>query len=717
MRLCAKSSAALGRFRRAAGQIGLVLAGIALAAPFAIGQMPDTAALGLNPAAASLGAINKAKGQDIILRWAPDPAGLWLNSLRGFYTIEKQEFKTIADFHPEKYTLVHPGLRPWPAERILEAFESGLDSSLLIAGQCLYGEWESIDTTQELDIKALYDRNQELTNRYGIALFAADRYPLAAEAMALRYTDENAYTQHSVIYRISLFIDSVLAVQTTTVFDGFDQKVFKPALKSYGEEEGKVILSWDRKIHEQSYTAYWIERSKDQQRFERINAYPYVHAQDVNNSLGEADINYIIPVANYDPYYYRIVGIDAFGDESEPSEAVRLMGRDRSPPPVPDAPRAYMPDETYMAIEWAQDSIADDLAGYYILYAAERDGVYAPLSEALPPAARRHKDYFPNYFGQNYYRICAIDTAGNTACTNPVYGFIQDTIPPGKPVGLKAKIDSSGIVTLHWPLGPERDIMGYNVYFSNRYNGVFSILTTAPVRDTLYRDTINLNSLTKEAFYRIAAVDVRSNTSAFSDMAMVVRPDTIPPGPAVFTRYELRDNGVYLEWAPSGSRDVVSHQLFRQSGDSSFVLRQVLDDSGGPIFLDSLVEAATLYTYRIIAVDASGLRSTSVKDLTVRTLAAKGSPEISLEVSQDARAVTIQYRLSEPQRELRRVVLLRSVDEGPFLTWKSIEQPDFSPISDKLEPNRKHSYKAMAITDKGQKTQYSTIKTVNYEME
>jgi hypothetical protein len=717
MRLCAPPSIALGRSRRAIGHIGLTLVAIALTAHAAKGQSPDTAALGRNPVAASLSAINKAKGQDIILRWAPGPAGLWLNSLRGYYAIEKQEFRTIADFHPEKYALVQAGLRPWPEAQILAAFEASSDSSLLIAGHCLYGEWESIDTTRELDIKALYDRNQELTNRYGVALFAADRFPLAAEAMALRYTDENAYTQHSVIYRISLFVDSVLTVQATTVFDGFDQKVFKPALKSFGEEEGKVILSWDRKIHEQSYTAYWIERSKDQQRFERLNAYPYIHALDVNNALGDADINYIIPVTNYEPYYYRIVGIDAFGDESEPSEAVRLMGRDRSPPPLPDAPRAYMPDETHMRIEWAQDSIAGDLVGYYILYAAERDGAYTPLSDALPPTARRHEDYFPNYFGQNYYRICAIDTAGNFACTNPVYGFIQDTIPPGKPVGLEAKVDSSGIVTLHWPLGPERDIMGYNVYFSNRYNGVFSILTSEPVRDTLYRDTISLNSLSKEVFYRIAAVDMRSNVSDFSDMAMALRPDTIPPGPAVFTHYELRENGVYLEWAPSGSRDVARHQLFRQSGSSGFVLLKELGNSAPPAFLDSLVEAATLYTYRVIALDASGLASKSVKDLPLRTPPAAGRPEIALEARREGKSVTIQYRLSEPPTELRRVVLLRSVNGGPFLTWKTVENPDFSPISDQIEAKSNHSYKAMAITFSGRKTPYSPVKTVNHEME
>jgi len=670
------------------------------------------------PIPAKLTAINKSKDGDIILRWAPQPAGVWLNSTqRGFYTIEKQEFKTIADFNPENFVPVATNLYPWTEEKILARLETSGDSSLLIAGHCLYGEWESIDTTKELDIKGMYDRSQELTNRYGIALFAADRFPQAAEAMALRYTDKNARVEHSVIYRISLVIDSIIIAQTTTIFDGFDEKYYKPAIKSTGEEEEKIIISWDRKIHEKYYTAYWIERSVDNDDFQRINSLPYIHAEDVQASLGESDINFVLSVENYQPYYYRIIGIDPFGDESEPSEAILLMGRDRTPPPFPENPRAYMPDETHMLIEWQQDTMAEDLMGYYILYSAERDGIYAPLSPELSADTRSFTDYFPNYFGQNYYRICAVDTARNQACTDPVYGFIQDTIPPRKPTGLKAEIDSAGVVTLHWPLGPERDIMGYKVYFSNRYNGVFSIISNDIVRDTIYRDTISLNSLSREVFYRIVAMDLRNNTSDFSDMVMVMRPDTIPPGPAVFTSYEVRENGIYLAWSPSSSRDVVGHRLYRSEAGEEYGLLTEFQDTKTTEYLDTLVEAFRIYSYRIIAVDVSGLRSQPVHDLTLKSADKRQVPEITIDITRQDAELSIQYKLSDEMIPLKRIILMKATGDGPFLTWKTIENPDFSPVIDSFNSSDKYSYKAMAVTAQGHKTKYSPVKTIGYGME
>jgi uncharacterized protein len=657
----------------------------------------------------SLSAINKGKDQDIILRWAPEPAGTWLKSVqRGFYIIEKQVFKSIADFHPENFELVIGPLFPWSSDTIEAKFESTQDSSLLIAGHCLYGEWESIDTTRELDIKGMYDRAQELTNRYGIALFTADRYPIAAEAMALRFVDKNAYVDHSVIYRISLFIDSVLVAQTTTIFDGFDKKVYKPVLKSFGEEEEKIILSWDRKIHEKSYTSYWIERSRDSINFERINTLPYIHAEDVQQSLGESDINYIISVNNYDPYYYRIVGLDPFGDESEPSEAIKLMGKDRTPPPAPNDAKAHMPDDRFMHVEWMQDTTSDDLHAYFILYSKESDGVFLPLSDTLPAFVRSFIDRAPDYINKKFYKICAIDTAGNYACTDPVYGFVQDTFPPEKPTGLHGVIDSSGVVTLQWDLGPERDIDGYHIYFSNRFNGVFSIISNDLVRDTTFQDSISLNSLTKEVFYRIVAVDVRGNYSDFSDMVRVIRPDTIPPGPAIFTKYEVREQGIYMEWHPSRSSDVIIHHLYRSMDGEAFILIDSFINRNENQYLDTIVSPDVRYTYRILAVDDSGLQSTSVQDVSVKSPVKKlvSAPILSVMAEGKKAIISLTYDPS-----MKKVIIYRSIDKGPFLTWKHLDNQQESLIDD-LSPGVEYHYKAMAILESGVKTNFSETQII-----
>lgn len=671
----------------------------------------------LNNEVGTLSAINKSKDKDILLRWLPTSAGLWLNSLKGYYTIEKAEFKEAIDFDPNSFVMIEKRLEPWTEEKILEIFENTKDSSLLIAGQCLYGPWESIDTSKNMDIKGMYERYQELTNRYGIAAFSADRYAIVAEAMALRYVDKKAKTENSVIYRVCLFVDSLLVAQTTTVFDGFTDLNKRPVIKNGLEEESKIVLTWDREIHEKNYTSYWIEHSIDNRLYERLHSLPYVHAEDVTQSLGSADISWILAVENYKPRYYRIIGVDPFGDDSEPSEALLLMGRDRTAPPVPDNVRAYMQSETSMTIQWSQDTIVGDLKGYYIMYAKERDGIYILLSDTLPVETNQFIDYFPNYFGQNYYLVCAIDTADNVACSFPTYGFIQDTVPPSKPIGLKGVIDSSGVVTLHWPLGLERDIMGYNVYFSNRYDGVFSIITNEPIRDTIFKDTINLNSLSKELFYRISAVDVRSNTSDFSDMVLVMRPDTIPPGAAVFTTHKVLENGIYLQWVPSGHRDVISHRLYRKKGDAQFEMLTEFKDSNKREYLDTLVDGSTIYIYRILAVDDAGLISKSVEDIRVKSSDKQYLPIISLDIEQKENVLTIEYRLSEGNKNIKRIILMKSIGEGPFLTWKTIENPDFNPINDWIDVGKNQSYKAMAITNSGQKTKYSPVKTIGYGME
>lgn len=657
--------------------------------------------------------IIKSKNNDIIIRWVHTTSGLWLDGIKAHYTVEKQEFKSIEDFHPDRYIKLADGIKAWSVDSILNVFEITQDSSLLIAGECLYGEWESI-RDEPLDINGMYQRYQELENRFGMALFAADRYAIASEAMGLRFTDTNAKVSTSIIYRISMYLDDELLTQTTVVYDGFLDRKFKPEIAWTFEEEGKVVLVWNRETHQRHYTSYWIEMSEDAKNFTRLYGIPYVHAVDQAGKLEKNEISITIPVENYMPQHYRIVGIDPFGDDSEPSDAILLMGRDRTPPPPPDFAKAYMPDETHMLIEWIQDSIASDFKAYHVLYSPERDGVYSILSDTLMPDIRSFKDYFPDYFGHNYYKVCALDTALNIACTAPVYGFIQDTIPPGKPVGLNAKINENGIVTLHWQLGSELDINGYNVYFSNRHNGVYSIITSTPLRDTIYRDTINLNSLTSEVFYRISAVDVRGNTSDFSDFIKVNRPDTIPPGPALFIKYEVRDNGVYLEWTPSGSKDVIAHHLYRKLDNMDFILLKSISDPVEYYYLDSLWEGSNTYTYKILAVDKSGLFSKSVQNLRVKTPSVNNAPEIILDVASQENEILIRYQFSNTSADIRRVILLKAIGDGPFLTWKTIENPDFNPVSDLIFHNSQLHYKAMAITKTGQKTIYSAVKTITH---
>src|SRR5690606_27865399 len=76
---------------------------------------------------------------------------------------------------------------------------------VLAAGQCLYGAWES----QEGEGENIFGRFEEATNRYNIALLAADLDTLAADALGLRYVDYQVNKGQQYLYIISPNKDSL----------------------------------------------------------------------------------------------------------------------------------------------------------------------------------------------------------------------------------------------------------------------------------------------------------------------------------------------------------------------------------------------------------------------------------------------------------------------------------------------------------------------------
>src|SRR5690606_4836265 len=104
------------------------------------------------------------------------------------------------------------------------------------------------------------------------------------------------------------------------------------------------------------YTAYYIERSQNNLDFERLNKHPFVHGA----SADIPDQKYFIytdEVENYTHYYYRIIGINPFGELSIPSDAVPPQGRDRTPPVVKTPGSLRRNDSVDNEILWDHDPI------------------------------------------------------------------------------------------------------------------------------------------------------------------------------------------------------------------------------------------------------------------------------------------------------------------------------------------------------------------------
>lgn len=657
--------------------------------------------------------IVRKSGDDVLLRWAATTPGVWFHALGGYVRIERTAFDAFQNMAAAPTDTLVRELRPWTVAELEAAMQQYPNNNYLpMAGQSIHGEWETLQPAQQLDMATILARREELNHRYSTALFIADMDTQAAAAMGLFYQDTNVPKAQYLIYRLTIVGAQGQIYTATALYNPNFDLTATPNIDDAAAADGYVRLTWDRSSHERYFTAYYIERSADNARFERLNKHPYVNAVDEKQAFGIPPITYLADAENDKPYYYRIVGIDAFGQESEPSASVLLTAKDQVPPAAPIRPEAGMVGGTTMMIQWEQDQTSDDMAAYIIKRSRAFDGSYQPISGRLPIHTRQFEDTAPDAVSDNYYRICAIDRSGNEACSPPAYGFLNDRTPPPPPQGLAGNIDTLGVVRLRWPLGTTPDIGGYNVYAANGPNEVFIRRNAQVVRDTAWQDTVLLNTLTEEMYYRITAVDLRSNVSGMSEVLRLEKPDTIAPAAAVFEGYEVRETGVYLRWANSNSRDVQHHELRRQQPDGTWQVLATL--TGNEVeWEDTTVQPGTTYAYQIRAVDDAANASADVRTLCIAVpqRVAKVLPALGLGTAGEQ--VQLAFDWPATAAAVQKVVIYKSVNDSPFQPLQILTEGFVLQWSDaQCSPGNVYAYKYRVFYANGLKSDYSPVGVV-----
>ncbi len=656
--------------------------------------------------------IVRKSGEDVLLRWAATSAGVWFNSLGGYVLLERTTFDAFQNIAEATTDTLVRDLRPWTEADFEAALQQYPNNDYLVmAGQSIYGEWESIQSTKELDMATILARREELNHKYSTALFIADMDTQAAAAMGLFYRDRQIPKDQYLLYRLNIIGPQGQVYSTTALYNPNFDLVATPNIDDAEAIDGYVRLTWDRTSHERYFTAYHIERSADNVRFERLNKQPYINAVDEKRAFGIPPITYLADAENDKPYYYRIIGIDAFGQESEPSASVLLTAKDLIPPTAPIRPEAGFNKDEKMVIQWEQAQTSEDMTGYRIKRSRTFDGLFLPISELLPRSTRQFEDPAPNRISENYYQVCAIDRSGNEGCSAPAYGFLNDQTPPPPPTGLTGYMDTLGLVYLRWPLGSTADISGYHVYVANSPDQVFIRRNTRVVRDTIWQDTLALNTLTEEIYYRIAAVDLRSNVSDFSEILRLEKPDTIPPTAALFSNYSVSDSSIVLEWVNSNSRDLVYHELFRKSDTQDW--QSIAKFYGLETqYEDSQIQAATLYTYKIEAVDDAQLRSPSVELLSVSSKPASldALPPLEIRTADNSPEIELYLRLPANLSGLAQIVIYKSEDGTNFSRFSTQAAAYVLSLTDKdLRANQSYAYKYRLYFKDGRKSVYSAI--------
>lgn len=590
--------------------------------------------------------LSKFAGDSVVLRWVAPNYPLWMAIRKSGVDIYRAELNLTTQTLGEKKKLTASVLKPMTLEAMKKHFKQNDTIAAMIA-QILYGGNAASDKNVN-NLENLELLEAEQSNRFVYATYLADLYPNVANALALRFVDRSAVKGKSYVYYVKSDVKAgtadALEESITVVNTSIYSKPEKlQTLDALGLDKS-VRIFWNRLEGDSKYTAYLIDRKEGSQPFSRRNAQPFVNPDNPNDDKDDDVIVFMDSIPkNYVPYQYRVCGITAFGEMGVWADIV-IVGRDLTPPLEPVNVMANSVGGKKVKITWHNRPKENDLAGYVVGRSENYEGPYTPIDDILYNSTDTVAyDLRANSYLRNFYIVSAIDTAGNAARSIPAYVVIADSVPPETPIGLIATIDSLGVVKLHWEMGKEIDLAGYNIYRANSSKEEFSVINSVQVKDNSFMDMVDVNSLTKDVYYKIVAFDNSSNPSKYSSVVGIKKPDYIPPVPPQITAFWTEENSVKLKFMASNSSDLKEYYVYRKL-DTVFEKIATLPKSDS-MFVDlKLPEKQQVLWYTLVAIDSAGLHSEQAFPQRI-TLPTKGVqlPNLMLSAKKTSEGITISW--------------------------------------------------------------------------
>lgn len=564
----------------------------------------------------------------------------------------------------------------------------------------------------------LKDAANEQELRYLLVTMSAFKSSVVAQNLGLSMVDTSAKKGQQYVYRISPnWPEEQKRIQGSVLVRASTQKAtqvtFPPQLEIESGER-LVKLSWRAKKFTSDFAMYHVERSDDGKTFHRLSKTPILY----NGLLEKGEFADSVKT-NYRRYGYRLVGLTHFGQWIA-SPFVRVgMGKDRTPPHEVEILSALNTEGKKVVVKWKHQDTDGDMAGFYVSRSNSVSQGYKRLNLVLQSKKSiEFVDFQADANSTNYYVVTAVDTAGNERSSIPVYAVMKDTIPPAFPRGLIAKVDTlkkMAVVTLRWQQNTEKDLKGYRVYSSNHPSGkLLEITPTLLLKDTVFRDTIPLQTLTKKVEYRVTAVDYHYNHSRFSEKLEVKRPDIIRPSAPLITLLTTDNKSITVKWQPSASNDIKAYNLYRREENKEWV--RVKSFQGNELktltYKDPAVKEGQTYEYTIEVMDEEGLvseRSPGVVQTLVGSVYVEEAPELKAIFDSEKKKVILTWRLAKYANY--QLVVFRSFDKHPLQPIATVasNQKEFAEL---LLTKGEYSYVVKAILPNGKQSLFSAKTTV-----
>lgn len=304
-------------------------------------------------------------------------------------------------------------------------------------------------------------------------------------------------------------------------------------------------------------------------------------------------------------FYYKITAVDRRGNESEPSDEIKIQIPDYTAPEKPAGLVVVYVNLDEVRLVWAVNG-EEDLLGYRVyrnLIGAFERKDQDRVADSVSGNAFTDRNLSENI--EYFYCVTAIDSAGNESLFSSILKIkTPDQTAPSPPDSLFVAENGNGFIRLRWKAVPEEDLSGYRVYRSEIANDEYILLGESPAHS--YVDDQVMPGISYN--YTVTSVDSSNNESQPSRYIVVTTKDVdkespSPPENPSAIAWTGRA-AVKVVWDPHIENDIIFN-IYRDTTEfyvlsSSNFIASLSEN----YFTDSLLVEGRTYYYRITAVDS-----------------------------------------------------------------------------------------------------------------
>lgn len=445
---------------------------------------------------------------------------------------------------------------------------------------------------------------------FDLLMLSCDFDKEVAIACGLYFCDSTIEQGKIYEYKIAIYTSSVTVKELYTVNINSSQLSTNTDMKDLSISKRFMIceLKWRADHLATEYSGYYVERSEDSLNFKTVNKQPLILTyQEGGNQQKSIFYKDTLPLPGK-KYYYRVKGLNFFGERSFPSNCVSVFSSAQiHSNPMIDSIKVIGNKDVYL--RWRMEKVKEnELPINYLLFRSEKEKAgYKLIKESKIADSYIDK----NITSTSYYKVLALSAGNDTLYSFSRMAVIYDSIPPEIPTGLKAVCDKNGNLSIRWNRSKEEGLQGFKLYRNNSLNEEPVQINTYFIKDTFYNEKLALNNLSKKVYYALSVTDANFNASKLCAFIEVRKPDTIPPIKPILLNVSPELNGIKITWMKSDEEDVRSHSLYRKVNNDYEKVWQMNAKDSSAFYLDKKVESAKKYTYYLESEDEDGNRSTS----------------------------------------------------------------------------------------------------------